>query len=451
MTLSILILAAGEGVRMKSRQPKVLHQILGRPLLDYALDAARAAAPDYRPVIVLANGAEALRARLGDSADVVLQGERLGTGHAVLQARGLLAPRGGRVLVTYADMPLLRPETLRRLAEQQAAHSGPFTMLTLIADDPRGFGRVQRDASGAVQAIVEEAAATPEQLTLRELNAGVYCFEADWLWPRLDRLPLSPKGEYYLTELAGIAVAEGRRIQALSVDDPDEVIGINSRVHLAEAEAALRRRINRAWMENGVSLPDPTTVYIGPEAVIGADTVIYPNTHLVGRTRIGEDCRLGPNTIIRDTLIGDGCRVLASDLEGAELGNRVEVGPFAHLRKGARLGDGVHLGNFGEVKNSTLGAGVKMGHFSYVGDATIGEDVNIGAGAITCNFDGLRKNHTVIGAGAFIGSDTMLVAPVALGQGARTGAGAVVTKDVPANSLAVGMPARVIRQWEKSE
>ena len=448
MTLSIVILAAGEGLRMKSKFPKVLHELAGRPLIDYAMATARAAAPDRRPVVVIGSGEEAVRAHLGDTAEIVVQAERLGTGHAVLQTRELLAGRCRRVLVSYADMPLLRPETLRWLVREQEDNSGPFTMLTAVAAAPRGFGRVVRNASGGVQAIVEEAAATPEQLAIRELNAGVYCFEADWLWGHLDRLPLSAKGEYYLTDLAGLAIAEGLVVRALPAADPDEVIGVNTRLHLAEAEAALRRRINRGWLENGVMMPDPATVYVGPDVVIGQDTVIYPNTHLIGRTSVGEDCRLGPNAIIRDTIMGEGCKVLASDLQSAELGNQVEIGPFARLRKGARLRDGVHVGNFGEIKNSTLGPGVKMGHFSYVGDATLGEGVNIGAGTVTCNYDGVHKYPTVIGAGAFIGSDTMLVAPVTLGEGAKTGAGAVVTRDIPPNSLAVGQPARVIKRWD---
>ncbi len=446
-----LILAAGEGARMKSKLPKVLHQLGGRPLIDHVLATARTAAPGHRPVVVVGSGVEAVRARLGDAAEVVVQAERLGTGHAVLQAREALAGRGGQVLVTYGALPLLRPETLSALVRMQQGNHGPFTLLTVLAGDPRGFGRVVRAPGGAVLAIVEEAAATPEQLAIRELNVGVYCFDAGWLWPNLEQLPLSPKGEYYLTDTVALAVAQGLAVRAQVVEDPDEVIGVNTRVHLAEAETALRRRINLHWMESGVSMPDPATVYIGPQVMIGQDTMIYPNTHLVGEVTVGEDCRLGPNAIIRDSVIGDGCRVLASDLQQAWLGNRVEVGPFARLRKGARLEDGAHMGNFGEIKNSTLAAGVKMGHFSYVGDATVAEGVNIGAGTVTCNYDGVRKHPTVIGAGAFIGSDTMLVAPVTVGEGARTGAGAVVTKNVPPRTLAVGQPARIIRKLGEGE
>jgi bifunctional UDP-N-acetylglucosamine pyrophosphorylase / glucosamine-1-phosphate N-acetyltransferase len=319
----------------------------------------------------------------------------------------------------------------------------------LISDNPRGFGRIVRDADGSVRAIVEEAQATPEQLALRELNVGVYCFKASWLWDALHRIQISPKGEYYLTDLVGIAVSAGLTVQAIPATDPTEMIGINTRVHLAEAALALQRRINQNWMLAGVTLVDSATTYIEPGVTIGRDTVIWPNTHLQGQTVVGEECVLGPNSILRDTQVGHRCEVFASVLEQAVLEDDVNLGPFVHLRKGAHLAQGVHMGNFGEVKNSYLGPGTKMGHFSYIGDAQIGEGVNIGAGTITCNFtmEG-KKNRTEIGARAFIGSDTMLVAPVKVGEGAATGSGAVVTKDVPPHTLVVGVPARAIRKLE---
>ncbi|MEJ2563489.1 MAG: DapH/DapD/GlmU-related protein [Anaerolineales bacterium] len=293
--------------------------------------------------------------------------------------------------------------------------------------------------------------ATPEQLAIEELNVGAYAARAEWLWDQLSELPLSPKGEYYLTDLVMLAAKAGQPVGSAEVGDLSEVIGINNRLHLAEAEAALRTRINRRWMLAGVTLVDPQTAYIGPDVEIGNDTLILPNTHLQGKTVVGSRCRLGPNTILRDTAIGNGCEVTASVLEGAVLEDDVDVGPFAHLRSGARLCRGVHMGNFGEVKNSTLKAGVKMGHFSYVGDTMVGESTNIGAGTITCNYDGERKHPTEIGAEAFIGSDTMLVAPVKIGAKARTGAGSVVTRDVPDGAVAVGVPARVVRKPDKGE
>jgi bifunctional UDP-N-acetylglucosamine pyrophosphorylase/glucosamine-1-phosphate N-acetyltransferase len=333
-----------------------------------------------------------------------------------------------------------------RLIEMQEHNPGPITLLVAHSGISRGFGRIMRDAEGRVAGIIEEAHATPEQLEGQELNVGAYCYQSDWLWDHLPELPLSPKGEYYLTDLIGMAIKEGGEVAVATVEDVEEVIGINTREHLAQAETALRRRINRHWMLAGVSILDPASTYIGADVQLGKDTVVLPNTHLWGQTVIGTACRLGPNAIVRDSVIGDRCKVEVSVLEGATLDSDVGVGPFAHLRTGTYLGQGVHIGNFGEVKNSTLGAGVKMGHFSYVGDATIGENANIGAGTVTCNFDGERKHRTEIGPGAFIGSDTMLVAPVSIGREAHTGAGAVVTKDVPERGVAVGVPARVIRK-----
>ncbi|MFM8321028.1 MAG: bifunctional UDP-N-acetylglucosamine diphosphorylase/glucosamine-1-phosphate N-acetyltransferase GlmU [Chloroflexota bacterium] len=450
MTIQSIILAAGQGTRMRSSLPKVLHPLLGRPLLQYVIDAARQV-NGCEPVVVVGHAAETIQAAFADGPRFVLQQPQLGTGHAVQQAEALVRGQAELVLVTYGDMPLLTAETLQRIVTLQQAHAGPVTMLSIIAADPRGFGRIVRDADGSVLAIVEEAQATPEQQAIRELNASVYCFEAEWLWQALSQVPLSPKGEYYLTDVIGIAVAQGRTVQAVVLEDAEEAIGINTRVHLAEAEALLRKRINREHMLNGVTLIDPATTYIEPGVQIGQDTTIWPNTHLQGSTLVGEGCRLGPNTIIRSTRVGARCQVLASVLEKAVVEDDVQIGPYGHLRKGAHLAQGVHMGNFGEVKNSYLGPGSKMGHFSYIGDAEIGADVNIGCGTVTCNFDGQNKNKTVIGDHVFIGSDTMLVAPLALGEGARTGAGAVVTRDVPEHSLAVGVPARVIRKLEHND
>jgi bifunctional UDP-N-acetylglucosamine pyrophosphorylase/glucosamine-1-phosphate N-acetyltransferase len=447
MTIRSIVLAAGHGTRMRSSLPKVLHPLLGRPLAHYALEAARQAT-GAQPVMIVGHAAEAVRRCIGDAALYVVQEPQLGTGHAVGSAKSALQGQSDMILVTYADMPLLTAGTLQRLVEAQENQPGPLTMLTVDAEDPRGFGRVVRDRQGQVAAIVEEAQATPEQLALRELNPGVYCFNAGWLWENIEKIPLSPKGEYYLTDMIGIAVSQGLPVQAIELEDQQETIGVNTRIHLAEAEAALRLRINQAWMLAGVTMIDPSSTYIEPGVTIGQDTVLWPDTYLRGQTIVGENCTIGPNAILENTRVGNGCRILASVLEGAVLEDRVEIGPFGHLRKGAHLAEGVHLGNFGEVKNAYLGPGTKMGHFSYLGDATIGPNVNIGAGTITCNYDGAKKYPTEIGEGAFIGSDTMFVAPVKIGEGARTGAGAVVTKNVPPHTLAVGVPARAIRKLE---
>lgn len=431
---------------MKSKRPKILHRLAGRPLIDHCITIATCAT-GTTPIVVIGHGAEPVHAAVGERAIFAVQAEQLGTGHAVMHAEACAAG-AMQIVVTYGDMPLLRPETLRRLMDLRERSSAAIAMLTLISDNPRGFGRVIRDAQGErVLAVVEEVSCTPAQLAIRELNVGAYCFDGAWVWDALKRIRLNPqKGEYFLTDLIEIAVADGREVRALTTDDRDECIGINTRVDLADAERALRRRINRQHMLNGVTIADPETTYIEEGVEIGADTIILPNTHLIGCTRIGSDCQIGPNSYIVESQIGDRVQIVQSVIEHSRVEDDVHIGPFSHLRPGAHVGAGAHIGNFAEIKNSTLGAGSHMGHFSYLGDATVGENVNIGAGTITCNFDGVKKNRTVIGNHAFIGSDTMLVAPVTVGERARTGAGAVVTRDVPDATLAVGVPARVIRK-----
>ncbi len=449
MKVVAILLAAGQGTRMKSSLPKVLHPLCGKPMIWYTLGAVEQVSTE-KPVVVVGYGREQVKSYIGERADCVNQEPQLGTGHAALQAEALLKGKADLAIVTYADMPLLRAETFERLVQTQADNPGPLTLLTVTSDDPRGFGRVIRNADGTVQAVVEEYVATPEQLALRELNVGAYCFKADWLWEALHRIQKNPlKGEYYLTDVVALAAQDHLPVQAVLDDDLIETMGINTRAQLAEAETALRQRINHEHMLNGVSMPDPASTYIESGVAIGKDTVVMPNTHLQGQTTIGEAGVIGPNSIIRDSVIGNRCKVLASVMDGAVLEDDVDIGPFARLRRGAHLAQHVHLGNFGEVKDSYLAPGVKVGHFSYIGNAHIGANTNIGAGTITCNYDGEKKNPTEIGEDVFIGSDTMLVAPVKVGSGSKTGAGAVVTKDVPPDTLVVGVPARAIRKLER--
>lgn len=450
MSTRVVILAAGKGTRMRSRLPKILHPIGGQPMVHYALAAARQAG-DPLPVLVIGHQADNIRAAVGDQAEYVEQLEQNGTGHAVMQAQTLLEGKASHVLVSNADLPLLTGESLAALADAHAKSKATITLLTLKQKNARGFGRIKR-LKGKAVAIIEEAEATPKQLLIDELNVGTYCFDAKWLWSALPKLkPSAKKGEYYLTDLLAIAVKQGKKIHTVELQDANEAIGVNTREHLAEAELALRQRINRQWMLAGVTIQDPFTTYIEPSVTIGQDTTILPNTMLLAGTQIGEECVIGPNTSISHSQVGNHCQIQAAVVEHAIIENHVDIGPFAHLRKGAQLGDGVHMGNFGEIKNSRLAAGVKMGHFSYIGDATIGKDVNIGAGTITANYDGKNKNPTVIEDNVFIGSDTMLVAPLHIGKGARTGAGAVVTKDVPPNTVVAGVPARAIRKLEGSD
>ncbi len=445
-----VVLAAGQGTRMRSSLPKVLHPLLGVPMIDYVLDSASAACGE-KPVVVVGAESDLIRERIGARALLVVQEPQLGTGHAVLQAETVLKGESDQILVIYADMPLLSVETLTGLIKEQTQNNGPITMLSMFLENSRGFGRIIRDGKGDVTAIVEEAQATTEQLLIDELNTGVYCFKAEWLWENLTKISMSPKGEYYLTDLVGIAVEAGFQVKTIRLKNPDEAVGINNRVHLAEAEMILRSRINREWMFAGVTLVDPGRTYIERNVKIGIDTTIFPDTYLMGDCVIGSGCTVGPNALLSDSSVGDNCRIFVSVLEGAQVEDEVVIGPFSHLRKGAYLAKGVHIGNFGEVKNSTLGPGTKMGHFSYIGDASIGNNVNIGAGTVTCNYDGVRKNQTEIEDDVFIGSDTMLVAPVKLEKGSRTGAGSVVTKDVPQNTVVAGVPARAIRKVEEDD
>ena len=444
MKLSTIILAAGQGTRMVSDLPKVMHPVNGKPLILYAVDTALALGSN-KPVVVVGNGAEKVRKAVGDNAIFALQEKRMGTAHAVMAAEPALRDFDGLITVVAADMPLLTVETIKRMVEYQNEQDAPMTMLTVKTKDAHGFGRVLRGMGGEVRAIIEEAQASEEELRIDELNVGVYCFKSGWLWNALKKIKLSPKGEYYLTDLVSVAVDEGKTVHSILLNDEEEALGINNRVHLAEAEAIIRKRINNQHMLAGVSMIDPQQVYIEDGVKIGKDTVLHPGTRLTGSSVIGEGCEIGPNTLIHESTIGAHCHLLASVIEGAIVEDNVGMGPYCHLRKGAHLGKGVHMGNFGEVKDSHLSAGVKMGHFSYIGNAEIGEDVNIGAGTITCNFDGEHKHPTVIGEGAFIGSDTMLVAPVKIGKGAHTGAGSVVTHDVPDGETVVGVPARKLK------
>jgi bifunctional UDP-N-acetylglucosamine pyrophosphorylase/glucosamine-1-phosphate N-acetyltransferase len=444
MSTDAVILAAGHGTRMRSRLPKMLHPLLGRPMVQWVVDACAQATG--RPItMIVGPDSDRLRTDIRGDVHYVVQDERLGTGHAVLQAAATLAG-SEQVLVVNGDLALLLESSLSDLVAAQADHDGPFSLLSVHSATGRGFGRLIRDKEGRVIQILEAAHASPGQLAIDELNVGAYCFQGDWLWSKLPALEVSPKGEYYLTDLVELAAADGQSVAVVEIDDISQAIGINTRVHLAEAEAELRKRINRKWMLAGVTMQDPGSTFVGPDVELATDITLLANTHLEGLTRVGTGSLLGPNTIVRDSVIGEGCTLEASVIEDSVLEDRVEVGPFSHLRPGTYLESGVHIGNYGEIKNSRLGRGAKMGHFSYLGDATVGKDVNIGAGTITCNYDGEHKHPTEIGDGAFIGSDTMLVAPVKIGRGARTGAGAVVTKDVPDGTVAVGIPARVIRR-----
>jgi bifunctional UDP-N-acetylglucosamine pyrophosphorylase / glucosamine-1-phosphate N-acetyltransferase len=443
-TVQCVILAAGQGTRMKSQMPKVLHQIVGEPMVQYAIDAATSIG-SRRPIVVIGHGAEQVQNAIGDRVDFVLQVPQLGTGHALLQARAKIDPGCATMLVLYGDTPFLSAETIRHLLDAHRAAQAALSLVTFTPLDPALYGRIVRDDNGRLLDIVEYKEATPEQRAIREVNSGIFCYQTAWLLGHLDKLqPRAGHGEYYLTDLVGLAAKENAITATCSCDEA-EVLGINDRAQLAAAERLMRDKINTRHMLNGVTLIDPATTYIEASVTIGPDTIIYPGSHIKGKTVIGRECAIGPNTIVVDSQIGNRVKIVSSMVEDATIEDNVDIGPFSHMRKGAHLGEGVHIGNFAEVKDSTLGPGTKQGHFSYLGNATIGANVNIGAGTITCNYDGERKHPTTIGDNTFIGSDTMLVAPVNIGHDAKTGAGSVVTHDVADNELVYGVPAKVKR------
>lgn len=436
MQAAAIVLAAGEGTRMRSSLPKVAHLVLGVPLVRYVIDAARAAGIE-RVVTVVGHGAETVAAIASDT-EIAVQDRQLGTGHAVASAAPALAGFEGPVVVLAGDVPLIRAETLTMLCDAQRDSGAACTMLTARFEDPTGYGRIVRDGSGAVRAIVEQKDLSPEQLAIDECNVGVYCFDASALFSALERVtPHNAQGEYYLTDVIGLLDADGRRVEAVVLKDADESHGINTRVQLAAASRVMQRRINERHMLAGVTMTDPDLVWIGPDVTLGRDVVLEPMTTLLGDTTVAEGAIVGPDTSVVDGTIGAGATVERSTVRGAHVGAGAVVGPYSFLRPGALLATGTKVGAYVEIKNSTIGEGSKVPHLSYIGDATIGADVNVGAGTITCNFDGRAKHRTTIGDGAFIGSDTMLVAPVTIGPGAVTGAGSAISKDVPAEALGI--------------
>ncbi|TME75157.1 MAG: UDP-N-acetylglucosamine diphosphorylase/glucosamine-1-phosphate N-acetyltransferase [Chloroflexi bacterium] len=444
-----VVLAAGLGTRMRSQTPKVLHLLAGRPLLSHVLEAVRGAGA--RPIVVLSKESEPARAIVGDGAIVALQDPPRGTGDAVRVALEAIPDPSGEAFIVYSDTPLLRAETLRALAELRAKRGAALALLSGNIGTANAYGRVVRDGSGDVARVVEARLATADERRLPESNLGAYAIDLAWLRRAVPRLRANATGEVFLTDLVALATTEGARVAAYCTDDPEEGMGVNTRVELAAAEDVVRRRIRERHMLAGVTFHDPASSFVDADVDIAPDVVIDRGCILEGRTRIGTGTRIGPYAIVRDTRIGERCRVEASVLEGATLEDDVTVGPYSHLRPGAHLEKGVQLGNFGEVKNARLGRGTKMHHFSYVGDAQVGQRVNISAGVITLNYDGVRKHRTEIGDDAFIGSDTLLRAPIKVGARSATGAGSVVTKDVPDDMLAVGVPARIRRKTERKD
>jgi len=453
---TVVVLAAGEGQRMKSALPKVLHPLLGRTLLGHVVAAGGPLAAD-RTLVVIGHGADEVRAHLaGIAPDAVpvLQEEQLGTGHAVRVALAG-APLGtvtGTVVVLNGDVPLLRPETLRALVEAHEAAGAAASVLTAEVTDPAGLGRIIRDRDGGIAAIVEERDASPDERAIREINAGIYAFDAAALTDALGKLTNhNGQGEEYLTDVVELLVAAGHPVRAHAAPDEVEAAGCNDRAQLASLRALLRDRINHRWMVDGVSIIDPATTWVDVTVTLGRDVTIEPNTHLRGTTSVADGATIGPDSTLIDMTVGAGAVILRSHVVGATVGAGGSVGPYAYLRPGTVLADRVKVGTFVEVKNSEVGTGTKIPHLSYVGDATIGEYTNIGAANVVVNYDGVTKHRTVIGSHVKTGSDTMLVAPVEVGDGAYTGAGTVVRRNVPPGALSVsGGPQRILDGWVES-
>ncbi len=450
MSLDIVILAAGQGTRMRSALPKVLHPVAGQSMLGHVIETARALEPKAIHVVI-GHGAEQVRERLAaDDLNFVVQAEQLGTGHAVAQALPALAAE--RVLILYGDVPLIEAATLERLLHKVGPQQ--LALLTVTLNDPTGYGRIVRDGQGVVQAIVEHKDASPDQKLIAEGNTGILAVPGERLGDWLGRLSNSnAQGEYYLTDVIAMAVADGLTVATEQPQDAMEVQGANDRIQLAELERHYQQRAARRLMAQGVTLRDPARFDLRGEVTIGRDVVIDVNVILEGRVVIEDGVEIGPNCVIRDSTLRRGAVVKAnSHLEGAELGEGADCGPFARLRPGAVLGAQAHVGNFVEVKNSRMGEGAKAGHLAYLGDAEIGARTNIGAGTITCNYDGANKFRTVLGEDVFIGSNSSLVAPVTLGDGATTGAGSVITADVPAATLALGRARQALIQgWQRPQ
>jgi len=439
-----VVLAGGLGTRMKSGTPKLLHLLCGRPMLAYVLDAARAAT-GADPVVVVSPATAAVRDAFPDGVDFALQLRPDGTGDALRAGLTMVPADADEIIVLNGDVPLIEAEIVTGVLERRRQAGAALALVSFDAWEPGRLGRVLREADGErVTRVVEAKDATADEMVVSEVNAGFYAFDAAWLRGAIGRLKPSPAtGELYLTQLVDLANADGRAVVAFEAPDDGTLDGINDRVQLAEATAMLRERINVAWMRAGVTMLDPATAYIDADVALAPDVTLEPNVILRGRTRVGEGTRIGAGSQLIDSTVGPHCRVWASILERAEVEERTTIGPFSHLRPGSSIGPGVELGNFAEVKNSRLEAGVKQHHMSYLGDAHVGEGTNVGAGTITANYDGVRKHHTEIGRGVFLGVDTMLRAPITLGDGSKTGAGAVVTRDVPPGKLAVGVPARL--------
>lgn len=452
-TVTAAILAAGLGTRMKSRRAKVLHEAGGKPLIGHVVETALALAPPERVFVIVGHQADQVKAAVHTpGVQFVHQAEQRGTGHALMISRDAMARPDGLLLILYGDCPLISTATLERLVTNQRCSGAAGTIVTAMMEDPTGYGRVVRQGDGTVAAIVEQKAASSAQLAIREANMGIYCWRADLFWKHVGEIqPNNPAKEFYLTDMVEILLRAGHTMQAMVIGDAREALGINNRLELAEVDRILRDRKTRRLMLDGVTIQKPETVSIDADVAIGMDTVVEPFAQILGRTTVGENCRIGACSIVRDAQLADGAEVAPfSMVVESSLEQGAQAGPFARLRMGSRVGPDARIGNFVEVKNSRIGEGTKAMHLAYLGDAEIGRKVNVGAGTITCNYDGSRKHPTRLGDAVFVGSNATLVAPVEIGEGAYVGAGSVITENVPPAALALGRARQVVKEkWKK--
>jgi bifunctional UDP-N-acetylglucosamine pyrophosphorylase/glucosamine-1-phosphate N-acetyltransferase len=452
--IHVAILAAGLGTRMKSRRAKVLHEAGGRPLIEHVVDAALAVAPAERIFVIVGHQADEVRAAVrAPGVRFVHQAEQKGTGHALMVCREAMSQLPGLLLILYGDCPMISPATLERLAARQEHSGAAGIIVTAIMKDPTGYGRVIRHGDGSVAAVVEQKAGTPAQLAIKEANMGIYCWRADLFWKHIGEIqPNNPVKEYYLTDMVEILLRAGHSIQPMVIEDAREALGINNRIELAEVDRILRERKVKQLMLDGVTIMKPETVSIDAAVRIGIDTVIEPFAHILGNTVIGENCRVGACSIVRDSELADDVEVGPFTIVGtSKVETGARLGPYSRLRMDNHVGPNAHVGNFVELKKTQLGEGSKAMHLAYLGDAQIGRNVNVGAGTITCNYDGVKKHVTCVGDGAFVGSNSTLVAPVEIGEGAYLGAGSVITDPVPADSLALGRARQVVKEgWAKN-
>jgi len=446
--LAAVVLAAGKGTRMRCKTPKVIQPVAGRPMILYALELAATLQASPAVVVVGPQAEPIMRVLPADGWRAAEQTEQLGTGHAMRQTEEILKDFSGDVLVLHADVPLLRPETLQRLVATHRRTGAVATLLTAVMEEPGRLGRVVREHSGQVARIVEALDASEAERAIREINTGIYCFQASFIYPALHDLTAdNVKGEYYLTDVIGAACRSGLLVQAVPCDDWREAVGVDSKADLARAEALLRQQVLERLMASGVTIIDPQTTYVHPEVRIGRDTVLHPNTHVLGQTVIGEDCEIWPNTLIRDSILEDGVTIFPSCvITGSTIGAGADVGPFAHLRPESVLGKRVRVGNFVEVKKSIIGDESKAAHLSYIGDVVMGKDVNVGAGFIACNYDGDKKHEMIIEDEVFIGSDSQFIAPLRIGRGAYIATGTTVRKEVPPDALVFNTKDQVHRE-----